>query len=312
MAKLVSKITLGVDVSKDKVDICNWDTQKLVCLSNEAAEIRRWLKALHGPVRIAVESTSDYHLELVEEAQALGYEVYLVNGYQLSHYRESVNVRNKTDAQDAWLLARYLAHEGSLLRLHPPRCRKSQELWKLLKRRAKVVEMRKEMQQSMANVSVPTQGFFASLNRLLQLFDRRMKALVRELGWTADYQRCLSIPGIGPLNAVALVIAYHRGAFASANAFVSFLGFDVRLRESGKYKGKRKLTKRGEAELRRLLYCATKGAQSYAPFDRYLARQLEHGQSKIAARVCLARKLARIAFALLDQQQSFKKLEIAA
>ncbi|HET6628363.1 MAG TPA: IS110 family transposase [Woeseiaceae bacterium] len=312
MAKLVTKITLGADVSKDKVDICNWETQEIVSLSNEAAEIRRWLKALHGPVQIAVESTSDYHLELVEQAQALGHAVYLVNGYQLSHYRESVNVRNKTDPKDAWLLARYLAHEGSLLRLHPPQCRKAQELWNLLKRRAKVVGVRKEMQQSLANVSVSTKAFFTSLKQLLQYIDRRIKTLIRELGWWADYERCRSIPGIGLLNAAALVTAYHRGAFASANAFVAFIGFDVRLRESGKYKGKRKLTKRGEAELRRLLYCAAKPAQSYPPFDRYLAKQLENGLSKIAAKVCLARKLARIAFTLLDKQQSFKKVEIAA
>jgi transposase len=264
VAKLVSKITLGADVSKVKLDICNWETQELVSLSNESAEIRSWLKGLHGPVRIAIESTSDYHLALVDEAQALGYQVYLVNGYQLSHYRESLNVRNKTDPMDAWLLARYLAHEGTELRLHPPRCRKAQELWNLVKRRAKVVEIRKEMQQSMANVSVSTKAFFTCLKQLLQYFDKRIKALIQELGWWDDYQRCQSIPGIGPLNAAALITAYHRGAFASANAFVAFIGFDVRLRESGKYKGKRKLTKRGEAELRRLLYCAAKPAQSYA------------------------------------------------
>lgn len=311
MAKLVSKITLGADVSKAKLDICHWETQALVSLSNEPAEIRRWLKALHGQVQIAIESTSDYHLALVDEAQALGYEIYLVNGRQLSHYRESVNVRNKTDAKDAWLLARYLAHEVSLLRLHPPRCRKAQELWLLLKRRAGVVNVRKQMQQSLANVPVPSRAFFTSLQQLLQYFDRRMKVLIRELGWWADYQRCLSIPGIGPLNAAALVTAYHRGAFASANSFVAFIGFDVRLRESGKYKGKRKLTKRGEGELRRLLYCATKPAQSYAPFDRYLTKHLEKGLSKIAAKVCLARKLARIAFSLIENQQSFKKIAIA-
>ena len=312
MAKLVCEITLGADVSKDKLDICHWETQERISLANEAAEIRRWLKTLCGPVRIAIESTSDYHLALVDEAQALGYAVYLVNGYQLSHYRESVNVRNKTDSKDAWLLARYLAHEGSLLRLHPPRCRKSQELWSLLKRRAKVVGVRKEMQQSLANVSLSSKAFFTSLKQLLQRFDGRIKLLIRELGWWADYERCRSIPGIGPLNAAALVSVYHRGAFASANAFVAFIGFDVRLRESGKYKGKRKLTKRGEGEVRRLLYCATKPAQSYAPFDRYLTNHLDRGLSKIAAKVCLARKLARIAFALITKQQSFKKLQIAA
>ncbi len=86
-----------------------------------------------------------------------------------------------------------------------------------------------------------------------------------------------------------------------------YIGFDVRLRESGKYKGKRKLTKRGEAEVRRLLYCAAQPARCYYRFEQFYQKQLDKGLSKTAAKVALARKLARIVFALLSQQQSFKK-----
>ena len=122
---------------------------------------------------------------------------------------------------------------------------------------------------------------------------------------------CLSIPGIGPLNAAALVAAYHRGVFASSDAFVAFIGLDVRLRESGRYKGKRKLTKRGEAEIRRLLYCATQAASAYSPFKAYYQNQIHKGLPKIAAKVILARKLARIAFSLMQNQTQFvKKQEI--
>ncbi|MCH8302919.1 MAG: IS110 family transposase, partial [Proteobacteria bacterium] len=138
-----------------------------------------------------------------------------------------------------------------------------------------------------------------------------IQALIRKLGWWADYQRCLTIPGAGPLNAAALVTVFHRGAFAGADAFVAFIGMDIRVRESGKFKGKRKLSKRGEAELRRLLYCATQGARSYQPFDDFYQKQLDKGLPKIAAKVILARKIARIAFALMTNQQSFKKKEIA-
>ena len=93
----------------------------------------------------------------------------------------------------------------------------------------------------------------------------------------------------------------------SSDAFVAFMGLDVRMRESGKYRGKRKLTKRGEAELRRLLYCAAQGSRSYHRFEDYYQRQLDKGMSKIAAKVALARKLARIAFALMQNQTMFIK-----
>ena len=69
----------------------------------------------------------------------------------------------------------------------------------------------------------------------------------------------------------------------------------------------RKLTKRGEAELRRLLYCAAQPARHYWRFDLYYQKQLEKRLSKTAAKVILARKLARIAFALMSNQETFIK-----
>jgi len=311
VAKEVKKITLGIDVSKAELVICDWDSEEISTLENQGGSIKAWLKSLYGPVRIAIEPTSYYHLAVVEQAHELGLEVYLINPRQLVHYRVAVNVRNKTDPQDAWLLARYLAHECGSLRPFRPLCAKAQRLWALLKRRAAVVRARTQLEQSFSGTTLSIEALSSEIQHLLERIDKQLQTLVRALAWRADYQRCLSIPGIGPLNAVALVSVFHRGAFAGSDAFVAFIGFDVRLRESGKYKGKRKLTKCGESEIRRLLFCASQGARSYPLFDDYYQKQLEKGLSRIAAKVILARKLARIAFTLLSNQQSFIKKEIA-
>lgn len=307
MAKRVAKITLGIDVAKDECVVCHWDTDEILTLSNQPDTIIAWLRSLSGPVQIALEPTSHYHLAWVEAAQILGHTIHLVNPRQLAHYREAINVRNKTDPQDAWLLARYLAHEGRQLRAWQPPDRQAQHLWALLKRRALSVATHRQLQQSFAEIRLPAQALFTQFQRLLTRIDKQIHRLIQTLGWTGDYRRCLSIPGIGPLNAAALVTAFHRGVFANSDAFIAFLGMDVRLRESGRYKGKRKLTKRGEAELRRLLYCAAQPARCYLPFDDYYQHQLDKGLPKIAAKFILARKLARIAFALMNNQQMFIK-----
>jgi len=310
VAKEVTEITLGIDVSKAELVICDWDTEEITRLENQAGQIKTWFESFYGPVRIAIEPTSNYHLEFVEQAHALGFVVYLINPRQLAHYREAVNVRNKTDPQDAWLLARYLAHESGSLRSFEPQCAKAQQLWSLLKRRATAVRARTQLKQSFAEIKLPTKALFSEIRRVLERIDQCILALIRQLGWWPDYQQCLTIPGVGKLNAAALVTVFHRGAFAGADAFVSFIGLDIRVRESGKFKGKCKLSKRGEAELRRLLYCAAQGARSYQPFDDFYQKQLDKGLPKIAAKVTLARKIARIAFALMTKQQSFKKQEI--
>ncbi|MEM9056562.1 MAG: transposase [Pseudomonadota bacterium] len=303
----MEKITLGIDVSKDTLDIYRWQQQHAVTIANDGQTIRKFLTSLSGPVQIAIEPTSSYHLEMVDQAHGKGHEVYLVNPRRLVHYRDAVGERNKTDATDAWLLARYLERERDELRPHTPPSGDAQRLWTLVKRRALVVKLRQQLRQGMAGV-LSVKAAQRELTRVLTRIEQQMTALVRQLGWWQQYRHCLTIPGIGPANAAALVAAFHRGAFSGADAFIAYLGMDIRRRESGTHKGKAKLSKNGEAELRRLLWCAAVPSRCYSPFAAYHQAQLDKGMTKIAANVALARKLARIAFALLRDGKTFKKI----
>ena len=73
--------------------------------------------------------------------------------------------------------------------------------------------------------------------------------MLEEAGLTAQSKRCQTVEGIGPLTAAALNMAFLRGEFRNSDAFIAFIGLDVRLKESGRYSGRRKLTKQG--------YCTT-------------------------------------------------------
>ena len=307
MSKSVSQFTLGIDVAKDELVIADWGTGIVTIIINEPLEIQRWLGSFHGPMRVALEPTSHYHLALADQAQAAGHRVYLVNPRQLAHYREAVGERHKTDPQDALLLARYLAHEGPRLRSYEPQSATARELWMLVSRRAAAIQSCKQVQQSFRGTGVSIKALTSEYQKVLKRIDRRMEALIGKSGWQPAYQHCLSIPGIGPINAIALVTAYHRGAFSGQDAFVAYLGMDVRIKESGTYRGKRKLTKKGPAEIRRLLYCAAMAGRCYKPFADYHQRQLEKGLPKVAANCILARKLARLAFTMMSRQENFKK-----
>lgn len=311
MAKKVERIILGIDVSKDELEVFCWQSGLGQQIPNEVGAIRVWLKSFPGPLALAVEATSDYHFALVDEAHALGCAVYVINGRQLKGYREAVHRGHKSDPDDAWLLARYLDAEKANLRPFTPPCGKARRLWQEIKRRGGVVTKRQDLQQSLKGTNIAHRGLLREFERVLAQIEKHIQHLIQSLGWREDYRRCLTIPGIGPANAAALVCAFHRVAFASSDQFIAFLGLDIRRRESGHFKGKRKLTKRGEPELRRLLYCANKAAQNYAPFAEYRQRQLEKGLPKTAANMILGRKLARIAFTLLSRQETFKKEAIA-
>lgn len=306
MASILAQVTLGIDVSKAQLDVYDWTTRTGYQVENSRQAICKWLKGITGPVRLGVEPTANYHLVLVDVATRSGHDVYLVNPRQLHHYRYSVGLRHKSDPHDAWLLARYVSHEAEALRRYRPLDGACRALWTMLKRRGSVVETRKRLRQSLKGVDLSVADLEANYTRLIEEIDGRIAQLIKDMQVEEEYRRCQGIPGLGPVTAAALVAAYHRGAFASSDAFVAYLGLDIRLRRSGKMKGKSKLTKHGEAEVRRLLYCASKGARSEPGFERYFQRQLNKGLSKTAARIALARKLVRVAFALMNNGESFK------
>ena len=118
-------------------------------------------------------------------------------------------------------------------------------------------------------------------------------------------RRCQAIPGVGPLSALAMVATYHRGQFRRADAFIAFMGMDVRVRDSGTFRGRRKLTKKGDSELRRLLFnAAMQGRRSVLWEPYYLAlraRGSEHdgglccaGQKARESLLCIVSKRDRL------------------
>jgi transposase len=91
----------------------------------------------------------------------------------------------------------------------------------------------------------------------------------------------------------------------SADAFAAFTGLDPRPDDSGQHRGKRRLSKRGPAELRRLLYMAAMSAvktKTWKPlYERYRAK----GLSGTATLVILARRIARSAWSMHTHQTTF-------
>ena len=309
MAMRVQSHLVGVDVSKAELHICERDDLQGHTLENQRRVIRAWLKALPRPTCLAVEATNTFHLTLLEEAHRLGHTVYVVDGYRLKHYRESLGARAKTDASDARLLRRYLEREQPELRPWSPPPKGYVTVQRLLHRRAVLVQSKTAIEQSLRELPELKRSAKALLRRLTHLDALIQKRLIQALcqhGWRTEHRRCQALEGVGPLTAAALVMAFHRGDFQHSDAFVAFLGLDVRVRDSGQSRGRRKLTKQGDPELRRLLYLAAMHACRTSRWQAFYQRHLNRGMSKIQALVALSRKLARVAFALLKNQTDYR------
>jgi len=309
MAMAVRAQLVGIDVSKAELVICQGPKSPPRIVANEKPAIRAWLSEFAQQACLALEATSTYHLEVLEQAYQRGHTVYVIDGFRLNRYRESVGGRAKTDASDAQLLWRYLDREQDQLRPWSPPSAGYRQVQQLLRRRATLVRAKVALEQSLSGLPELKQAsrtLYRQLAHLDALIQKRLFQTLRDHGWEADLQRCQAIEGIGPLTAAALNMAFRRGQFASSDAFIAFMGLDVRVRDSGKSRGRRRLTKQGDPELRRLLHLAAMQASRSATWRPFYQRHLDRGLSKIQSLVILARKLARVAFALLKNQSEYR------
>jgi transposase len=205
MAKQVDERTFGVDVAKGWLDIYAADQSNLERIDNTDEAIEKWLRGLVAPVRISVEATNRYHELFIERAHEQGHRVYVIDAFKLSRYRDAVGHRAKTDRRDAELLARYLQQEQEHLRCWQPRDPCQTRLWRLLKRRATLVQTSVRLRQSLADIGVldtAAKELIRHCQQLVRQVDRELQAQARQLGWQPELQRSGGVPGLGPVSRV--------------------------------------------------------------------------------------------------------------
>ena len=256
---------IGVDVSKDTLQVAVHGEVGSVCIANTVVAIRQWLKQLPPQAySIGMESTGEYHKNLVRLAIAAGHKAYVLNARDLSHYAASLGRRAKTDHLDAQLIARYLAQEHDTLHPYCLPTELQEELDSLVQRRHVVVTSQVALRQSLAVLTNKPRALartFRALTALIVELDQRMQLLVsQDPALSAIANNLRTIVGFGPLLSHTMANAITRHPFANDDAFIAFVGYDPRARDSGQRKGRRFLSKRGPAELRRLLYLAAMSA----------------------------------------------------
>ena len=302
-----SPLDFGVDVSKDSLQVtCAESPMQQQQVANQRASIRTWLAQLPSGSRVAMEATGAYHRLLADLAHAQGMQVYVLNPCDLRHYARAVGARSKTDRVDANVIARYLARELAALHPYRPPTPAQRHIDGLLRRRATVVASKTQLRLSLASVTGCRRELLAVLQRLdaiLAKIDHRLAHFAA--AQAADQQRLQSVLGIGPLTSMALTNLFTRVPLRDGDAAVAFVGLDPRAKDSGRSIGQRRLSKRGPAELRRLLFNAARSASKTSLWRPLYMRYRARGLSTTEATIILARKLLRVAHSIYRHGTNF-------
>lgn len=128
-----------------------------------------------------------------------------------------------------------------------------------------------------------------------------------------DYQLLRQIPGIGPINAMAIIAeAGDIRRFGHHRQFLKFCGLDLATQQSGTFRGQTKLSKYGNARLRRIFWLASQVAiqqreNSFRDkFERYIAKDRDNKDLRRKALTAIAAKMARVVHAVIKTGSDYR------
>jgi len=129
----------------------------------------------------------------------------------------------------------------------------------------------------------------------------------------ADYQLLTTIPGIGPINAMTVLAeAGDLRRFRHHRQFLKFCGMDLATVQSGMFRGQSKVSKYGNARLRRTLWMAgqtavLKRTNSFRDkFERYISKDRHNAHLRRKAYTAIAAKMARTIHAVVKHGEPYR------
>ncbi len=128
-----------------------------------------------------------------------------------------------------------------------------------------------------------------------------------------DYQLMTTIPGIGPINAMTILAeAGDLRRFRHHRQFLKFCGMDLATVQSGMFRGQSKISKYGNARLRRTLWMAgqtavLKRTNSFRDkFERYISQDRHNAHLRRKAYTAVAAKMARTVHAVIKHGEPYR------
>jgi transposase len=307
-----TEIFVGIDVSKDTLDIFITGKDKQLHLSNDDngyKKLCRHLKKL-SPKIIVLEGTGGLEKCAASWMSLEGLPVAIVNPLQVRRYAQSHNILAKTDSIDAKVLAGFakdIAPEARYV------VDKERDLLRaLLTRRDQLIKQRTQQmnQRSRAFAS----EVLPSYDKIIRFIDKEQKDIERRvdqiiensLEWREKTEVLKSMKGIGTETARTMLAYLPELGQLNRRQIASLAGLAPFNNDSGRFRGKRSI-KGGRGQVRKTLYMATLSAAIHNPTIRDFYKNLKNkGKKEKVARTACMRKMLIILNAMIRNNCIFQ------
>jgi transposase len=309
--------TLGVDISKDSFHVelsLNHKLRHRRFANRQAGfeELSAWLtKHQAQPVHACLEATGPYSEALALYLHQQGHTVSVVNPAQIKAFGQSELLRNKDDRPDAGLIRRFCEKQQPAAWTPPPP--HFRELQALTRHLENLLETRQQQLNRLETAT--TKAVAQSLRKLVTHLEAEIQRTERQINEHVDRhpdlkQQCQlleSIPGIGKRTATRLLAEIEDiSQYKSARQVAAYAGLTPRNNRSGTMRGPTRLSKTGNARVRKALFLPAMVAKKHNPVVRSFCQRLaKHGKNKMQLVGAAMRKLIHIAFGVLKSGKVF-------
>jgi transposase len=262
-----------------------------------------------GPQLVVLEASGGLEMPLAVRLEAAGLPLAVANPKRVRDFARSAGRLAKTDRLDALAIAHYA--EAIRPPVRPLRTPQQAELKALVSRRRQLVEMltaEKNRRTSVGpRVAADLQRHVAWLQDELRRLDGEIRVMQEDNPqWKAQAALLRSVPGVGPVCAATLLAELPELGQRNRKQIASLVGVAPLNRDSGHYRGKRRVFG-GRAAVRRVLYMAALVATRSNPVvQAFYQHLLAQGKEKKVALTACMRKLLVILNAMLHNHSPWR------
>jgi transposase len=305
-------IIVGIDVSKDRLDVAVRPSGEAFVVERNAAGLERLAARLKEllPQIVALEATGGFETVAAATLAAAGLPVVIVNPAQIRSFAKAIGQRAKTDPIDAAVIAHFAEATKPEPRSLPDEA--TRLLSDLVARRRQIIEMIGAERQRERRVTVLR--LKKSIVRLLRALEKELTTVDTDIdeavrgspAWREKENLLASVPGIGPTIARTLMAELPELGQLGRKEIAALGGLAPFTRQSGQWRG-RSFIGGGRPIVRSAVFMGAMVAKQHNPvlkafFDRLVAA----GKPKMVALIAVARKLLTILNAILRDNRPWQ------
>lgn len=327
------KYSVAADISKDTFNACISAlcqgqrvkviaTRKFNNTPNGFEAFESWQRTkckLLIPVVFVMEATGIYHERLAWFLHKADCHVSVVLPNKAKAYMKCLGIKSKTDKIDANGLARMAAEQNLAPWVAPKKV--TMELRDISRYRESLQESRTRFNnqlQAHRCAEFVSEIEERGLLELIALLDKQIKEtekmIIEKLKSDPDIKegidRLVAIKGVSIITAATIIAETNCfEEFNNQRQLTSYAGYDVVENQSGKHVGKTKISKKGNAHIRRILHMAALNVVAYDEpvFVNLYNRVYDRTKIKMKGYVAVQRKLLCLIYTLWKKKVSYEK-----